>query len=176
MNFPIPNIINTTLAEAVNLGCDCVMLKYDGWPVSIVCANGAANIYSNFRFGYGNTPKSELLEQVYYTDPCDALLMGAKNRLSPTIWLYDCWYMQGQDVQNLPYRNRYVLARTNAKALDERFKVVPVLPISSAQELWREVVLDPDNIKGLVFRRSKDTAAGDLYVKRYYKETPEGLT
>lgn len=175
MNFPIPKIIDSTLAEATAAGCDCVMLKHDGWPISIVCANGTATIYSDFRFGYGHTPKAELLEQVYYTDPCDALFMGAKNRKNPTVWLYDCWYMQGQDVQNLPYRNRHVLARTNAKALDERFKVVQVLPIASAQELWREVVLDPDNVKGLVFRRSKDTAAGSLYVKRYYKEAPQDI-
>ncbi len=175
MNFPIPNIIDATLTEAIAAGCDSVMLKHDGWPVSIICANGAANIYSDFRFGTGYTPKAELLEQVYYTEPCDALLMGAKSRLSTTIWLYDCWYMRGQDVQNLPYRNRYVLARTNAKALDERFQVVQVLPIASAQELWREVMLDPDRIKGLVFRRSKDTAAGNLYVKRYYKEAPQDI-
>lgn len=174
MNFPIPKIIDSTLAEAIERGCDCVMLKHDGWPVSIICANGAANIYSDFHFGFGT--KRELLEQVYYTDPCDALFMGAKNRLRSTIWLYDCWYMKGQDVQNLPYRNRYVLARTNAKALDERFRVVEVLPITSAQELWREVAFDPENLKGLVFRRSKDTAAGELFVKRYYKETPEELT
>lgn len=171
MNFPRPHVIDSSLENAINLGCDCVMLKYDGFPVTINCATNHVNIFTHI-----HRDKSELLYTTQLIEPLDALLVGAKSPRTDTIWLYDTWWVKGQDVQNLPYRNRYVLTRTNAKALDERFKVVTVLPISSAQELWREVVLDPDNIKGLVFRRSKDTAAGDLYVKRYYKETPEGLT
>jgi hypothetical protein len=171
MNFPIPNVIDSTLQEAIDRGCDCVMLKMDGFPVSINCATHHLNVFSQIPF-----LEKELIYTTQLIEPLDALLIGAKSPRADTIWLYDTWWVKGQDVQNLPYRNRYVLTRTNAKALDERFKVVTVLPISSAQELWREVVLDPDNIKGLVFRRSKDTAAGDLYVKRYYKETPEGLT
>lgn len=171
MNFPIPNIIDSTLQNAIDVGCDCVMLKYDGFPVSINCATNQVNVFAQIHY-----LSKELIYTTQLIEPLDALLVGAKSPRADTIWLYDTWWVKGQDVQNLPYRNRYVLTRTNAKTLDERFKVITVLPISSAQELWREVVLDPTNLKGLVFRRSKDTAAGDLYVKRYYKETPEELT
>lgn len=171
MNFPIPNIIDSTLADAIAVGCDCVMLKYDGWPVTINCAAKTCNVISHWRFA-GTEP----LFTCQLIEPLDALLIGAKNPRSPRIYLYDCWWMAGQDVKDLPYRNRYVLTRTNAKSLDERFVVVQVYPIQAADQLWREVVMDPVNLKGLVFRRSKDRASDDLYVRRYYAEKPEGLT
>ena len=171
MNFPTPRIIDATLDEAKIAGCDCVMLKHDGFPVTINCAAQACNVIAHWRHA-----KPDALFTCQLVEPLDALLVGAKNPRTPVIYLYDCWWMNGQDVQPLPYRNRYVLTRTNAKALDERFMIVQVYPIQAAPQLWREVIMDPVNLKGLVFRRSKDTAAGDLYVKRYYAETPEALS
>lgn len=170
MNFPVPRIIDSTLAFAISEGCDCVMLKHDGFPVTINCAAQACNVIAHWAHA-----KPDALFTCQLIEPLDALLVGAKNPRTPLIYLYDCWWMEGQDVQNLPFRNRYVLTRTNAKKLDERFIIAHVAPIQAAHEMWKEVVMDPTNLKGLVFRRSKDTGAGDLFVKRYYKETPEEL-
>lgn len=177
MNFPIPRIVTCTLTEALAAGCDCVMLKYDGFPVTINCAAQCCNIIAYFGGPHDlkHPLDGELLDTTQLVEPLDALLIGAKNRANPIIHLYDCWWINGQDVQYSSYRERYVLTRMNARKLDERFVVVQVLPIQAAHELWRQVMLDPDNIKGLVFRRSKDTAAGDLYVRRYYKEMPTSL-
>lgn len=169
MNFPIPRIITCSLSDILATGCDCVMLKHDGFPVTINCAAQAANVIADF----GQT--RELVDTVQLIEPLDALFVGAKNRFNPVIYLYDCWWINGQDVQHATYRERYVLTRMNARKLDERFVVVQVLPIQAADELWRQVTADPDNLKGLVFRRSKDTAAGNLYVRRYYKESPTSL-
>jgi hypothetical protein len=169
VNFSIPRIIDCTLTEAIANGCDCVMLKHDGFPVTINCAAGACNIIADFG------DKREQIDTIQLIEPLDGLFVGAKSRFNPVIHLYDCWWINGQDVQHSSYRERYVLTRMNARKLDERFVVVQAVPIQAAHELWKQVIADPDRVKGLVFRRSKDTAAGDLYVKRYYKEKPEGL-
>lgn len=170
MNFPKPRIIDTTLQGAIEAGCDCVMLKHDGFPATLNCAANVCTIVAHW------TPwKEETIDHVQLIEPLDALLVGAKHRLDPVIHIHDCWWMRGQDVQHLSYRERYVLARTNCKSLDDRFRVVTVLPITQAETLWTEVIKNPQDVKGLVFRRSRDTAAGDLYVRRYYENQPWGL-
>lgn len=169
MNFPHPRIIDSSLSSALSAGCDCVMFKHDGFPVVINCAAHTANIFSHFR------EHNEKIDTVALTEPLDALLIGAKSPRTPVIYLYDTWWLNGTGCQQLSYRERYVLTRLNAKKLDERFVPVVVYPIQAAPELWKDVMKDPMNLKGLVFRRSKDTAAGDLFVKRFYAEAPEGL-
>ena len=173
MNFPVPKLTNATLDEAVAAGCDCVMLKHDGFPVTINCAAQSCNIISDFR----HEEKREVVEAITLIEPLDALLVGAKSRLAvrPYIYIYDCWWMLGQDVQHLSFRERYVLARTNVKSLDDRFKIVSVVPIAQAPTLWKEVMMDPETYKGLVFRRSRDTSVGELFIRRYYKESPTAL-
>lgn len=170
MNFPIPSIVDCTLSHAIASGCDSVMLKHDGYPVTINCAAGACNVFSDF----GQT--RDLVITTQLIEPLDALFIGAKSRFHPTIHLYDCWWINGQDIQHASYRERYVLTRMNARKLgDERFVCVQTHPLSSAEFLWAQVVADPVSYKGLVFRRSRDTAAGDLYVRRYYVEAPTSL-
>lgn len=171
MIFHTPRIIDSSLSHAISVGCDCVMLKHDGFPVTINCAAQQCNIIAEWPGA-----KRESIENIQLHEPLDALLVGARSRFTPVVHLYDCWWLNGQDVQMLTYRERYVLTRMSAKKLDERFVMVPALPIQAAHELWKDVVADPDSLKGLVFRRSKDTSVGDVYVKRYYKEMPEELT
>lgn len=175
MNFPTPRILNSTYADAITVGCDCVMLKHAGWPVSINVARGVGNIYSEFE--YHLTGKRDLIGQVVPVEPIDALMIGAKN-LGPDVthvYLYDTWWMDGQDIQHLTYRERFVLTRCNAKRFDARFEPVMAMPIAGAKSLWRHVMENPVEYKGLIYRRSKDTAAGELYVTRYYENAPYEL-
>lgn len=175
MNFPTPHIVDATLASATAAGCDCVMLKHVGWPVSINVSKGVGNIYSDFE--YHLTGKREVIATVTPIEPIDALMIGAKN-LGPTlehVYLHDTWWMDGQDIQHLTYRERFVLTRCNAKRFDDRFEPIWAMPISAAPALWRKVMESPEKFNGLIFRRSKDTAAGKLYVCRYYAAQPRGI-
>lgn len=167
MKFPVPKLhVITSSAEAIDAGCDCVMLKFDGFPVTINCTGDGCAIYTDFHF----KECQELIDRTQTIEPLTALLVGAKNRFNPVIYLYDTWWMDGVDLQRETYRSRYIMTRANAKRLDERFQVVTVLPIDAARNLWRDVM--QEGYKGLVFRRSKDTAAGDLFIMRYYTESP----
>lgn len=172
MNFPTPRIIDSTLTSAVAAGCDCVMLKHCGFPISINCGSGVGNVYTAFKFGY---PNPELLETFTYIEPISALLVGSKDPFNNNIHISDLWWINGNDLQKMTYRERYFMMRLNIRNLDERFKIVLTHPIAKAHELWTQVIKDPTLYKGLVFRKSKDTAAGTLYVRRYYPEAPTGL-
>lgn len=177
MNFPIP-LIHTidTSQQAIDAGCDCVMIKFDGWPVLINCIGTEGHVLSALDDAHRvihKTPslqRLESLDHIVTLEPLSALFVGAKNRTNPVIYLYDTWWMDDQDVQDQSYRSRYVLTRTNAKKLDERFQVVAVAPVAAARVMWQDVV--KHGYKGLVFRRSKDNAAGELYVMRHYEEMP----
>ena len=176
MNFPTPRIVDATLATALTAGCDCVMLKHAGWPIAINVAQGVGNIYSNLGRYLDNGDRN-VIASVTPIEPLDALMVGAKN-LGPElthVYLHDTWWMDGQDIQHLTYRERFVLTRCNAKRFDDRFEPIWAMPISAAPALWRKVMENPEKFKGLIFRRSKDTAAGELYVRRYYPQAPEEL-
>lgn len=174
MNFPIPRITRATLTTATDAGCDCVMLKHCGFPISVNCAQGTGNVYADFRFGVEQ--KRELIESFTYIEPFNALLVGAKDPFTKDIHMTDLWWIDGKDLRAMTYRDRYYMMRLNLKGLDERFKLVLTYPLSRAHDLWQQVVADPVRYKGLVFRRSKDTSAGELFVCNYYAEAPGGLT
>lgn len=169
MRLPRPQLIDSTWEKAKSqYNCDCVMLKYDGFPVVVNVAGTTCNIFANWL----HRPQ-ELIESLLLTDSGSALLIGAKAVHTPSIYLYDTWGSDGQSCLNLPFRERYVMTRIHAKILkDPRFQLVPVFPIAKAPDLWLEVMQDPVNLKGLVYRNSKDTAEGTLYTHRYYREAP----
>ena len=187
MNLPIPTIIHSTLAQAQEAGCDCVMPRYDGWPVLINCIGEGCNILSTVTdkgpmratvpLSYRDLSRLETLDKTSPSEPLSALFIGSRMRSNPMIYIYDMWWFDNQDIQKHSYRERYALARVNIRKLDERFKMIPVLPLGPvvAQALWADVAKDPDNLKGIVCRRSKDPAAGELYVIPYYKEMPKAL-
>lgn len=166
MNFPTPKILDATLEQAIAHGCDCVQFKYSGWPVTINCVRGACNVFAELG-------TRELLDTFTAIEPLDALFVGARLRGGPTTYLYDTWWLNGVNLQNYSYRERYALTRTNARLVDEKLQIVTVYPISKASEIWRDI--PRLGHKGLVFRRSRDTAAGELYVTRYYVESPSEL-
>jgi hypothetical protein len=189
MNFPVPRIIRSTLAEAVAAGCDCVMLRHDGWPILVNCVGEGCNILSAATdFGplhqalrhlsYRDINHLEHLEKTAPLEPLSALFVGAKPRGTgpiTSVHIYDMWWFDDQDIQMHSYRERYALARSNIRKLDSRFKMVTVQPIGIAPQLWTTVANDPEQYKGLVCRRSKDAAGGELYTIPYYKEAPGGL-
>lgn len=169
MNFPKPRRIDiTTIAQAVDAGCDCVMLKHDGWPVLINCLGDEATVLSAL-----DVSTQERIDKLVPREALTALFVGAKSITNPVIYLYDTWWMNGQDVQKLTYRERYALTRLNYKKLDERFQMVTVYPIQAAKALWDDCVRG--GYKGLVFRRSRDTSAGELYTIPHYAEMPREL-
>lgn len=185
MNLPVPTITHVTLEQAVAAGCDCVMLKHDGWPVLINCIGEGCTILSAVTqngvlrstapMSYKDIKRLEELDKTSPVEPLSALFVGARSRVTPMIYIYDMWWFDNQDIQMHAYRERYALARSNIRKLDERFKMVTVAPIQAAQTMWSDVAKDSDNLKGLVCRRSKDPAAGELYVIPYYKESPQAL-
>ena len=177
MNFPIPEIVDIdTLAQAEAAGCDCVMLKFDGWPVLINCIGTEGHVLSHMRHEQRKSIEHlEVLDNIVVIEPLTALFVGAKVQTNPVIYLYDTWWMDGQDVKHLTYRERYVLTRMNVKKLDERFQMVTVLPVQAAKTLWMDVITDPVHYKGLVFRHSKDAAGAKVYVIRHYAESPREL-
>lgn len=185
MNLPIPTVIAATLSSALTDGCDCVMPLHDGWPILVNCIGDGCNILSALTkdgpiratapMSYKDLSRLEMLDHTSPTEPLSALFVGARSRTSPIIHIYDMWWFDDNDIQQHSYRERFALARMNIRKLDERFKMVTVSPIQAAHAMWSDVAKDPENFKGIVCRRSKDNAAGELYTIRYYKEEPRGL-
>lgn len=173
MNFPHPQTHKiTTLTTALEAGCDTVMPRHIGWPVMINCLGDKCQVFSDARF----SDTQEMLYDLQPREPVTALFVGAKplGTLDQyPIIVYDVWWLDGIPTKDLAFRQRYRLARTVCERLDERFKPVTIAPILSAETLWRQIPMF--GWTGLVFRRSKDTAAGELYVLSYYPETPGAL-
>lgn len=185
MNLPIPKIIDATLSSALAAGCDCVMPKLDGWPILVNCIGDGCNILSALPapgesrpggiLSYKDVSTLERLDESVLREPLSALFVGARSRFTPVIHIFDMWWFDNQDIQMHSYRERYALARSNVRKLDERFKMITVSPIQAATSLWSDIARDTETFKGLVCRRSKDSAAGELYVIRYYPEEPRAL-
>lgn len=172
MKFPRPSIVQSTLAEALDAGFDTVMFRHDGWPIVINSGGDVSVLYSDFLH---TGTKSDYLDSIPNLEPLSALLVGARSRHLPIIHVYDIWWLDGTKLTELSFRQRHMLVRTTAKRLDPRFQPVVPHPIANAHILWRAVVKDPENFKGLVCRHSQDTAAGELRVIPYYKENPTEL-
>lgn len=173
MQFPTPKIHTiTTIAEAVDAGCDCVSIKFDGWPIAINSVGTEAFIYSDLSF----KDAREQISRFTPIEPCSALYVGARKRgdLTPTNYLYDLWWTDEVTLTKESYRSRYIIMRREAKKLGPGFEVVHPMPLASAHDLWKQCLLNGH--KGLVFRRSRDASAGDLYVIRAYAELPRELT
>lgn len=173
MNFPTPTIHTiTTLDDAVTAGCDCVSLKHDGWPIAINAVGTEAFIYSDLNF---NKVVREQIDRFTPIEPCSALYVGARKKtdLAPVNYLYDLWWTDEVTLTKESYRSRYIIMRREVKKLGPGFEVVHPQPLSDAHALWAECMMHGH--KGLVFRRSRDQSAGDLYVIRHYAEMPRAL-
>lgn len=167
MKFPRPIIHQiSTYTEAIATGCDTVMPRLDGWPVVINCLGNHCQVFTDFK--YDKT--QECLYDIEYREPLTGLFVGARDRVADTITIYDTWWLNGLSTQNFTFRERYLLAKVNASKLDPRFRMVTIAPITSAELFWRQCA--PNGWKGLVFRRSKDNAGGELYMLPYYVEIP----
>jgi len=168
MKFPRPQVhLINTLSDAFRVGCDTVMPRLDGWPVVINCIGDRCQVFTDFQF----TEAQEHLFDVEYRSPITGLFVGARDRNADTVTIYDTWWLNGLSTQAFTFRERYLLAKVNLQKLDPRFRIVTVAPITNAELLWGQCAIN--GWKGLVFRRSKDTAAGELFALPYYVEAPQ---
>lgn len=160
--------INSTLADAVAAGCDCVQPKLngrfcrivaDGTTVSALYRDEGEVLYT----GDANGADCTLLAD-YFGPP-----WGQTNY---EIVVWDCVGVGDDPLLEYEYRHRYAFAAHFVKLLGSPFVTVPNFPITHAALLWNS--LGP-NTCGLVYRKSTVANDDPVRVARKYKEMPGGL-
>lgn len=167
----VKTITINSLQEALDVGCDCVMFKHAGTPVRVDCYGKEVKVVTS----YEGTPEVETFSSI---SDVTALFIGTRRRHNDdfTIFIHDCWSYETRSLTSLTYRERYQILRKNLSLVDSRLFITEVWPINHAQECWRVVSNGGyPTYNGLVFRRSKDQALGELYVRRFYPEFPQAL-
>lgn len=153
--------IDCTIDEARAAGCDCVQLKYDGWWSRIVIRAGTAMFFSRTERMY----KTIAIKDTSLT--CTLIgehMHGTQWSQHPTrlgqTFIFDCWAWDGQEYEDIPYVDRYRIARAALNHLQgEGFTLAANYPIGASEYLWNN---EPD-FEGLVFRHSGSEASAPLY-------------
>jgi hypothetical protein len=159
------NYKDATLQDATRYGCDVFQLKYDGWWSRNEIRLGVGTVYSDTnreltKFGF-HTPANPLT-----TDLIGELMHGTnwaqKEQLKGKCFLFDIWHLNGEDLEAMPYRDRYSLLKTVTPFLPPQFIRVPNFPISQFASIWQTFVTDGD-YEGVVFRKSQGKVGDTLY-------------
>ncbi len=149
---PLQTYVVKTHAEAIAAGCDIVQHKYRG----------------DFKqYNPGGSNDVILLGNVF---------AGEKWEGTPvfdTMYVWDCTHFNGNDIRNLPYRERWAIIRAACGELGGKFRPITNQPIANAWNSWLKV--DGDSMCGLIYRNSRSTFTLDVYHTRWYKELPGGL-
>lgn len=161
--------LESTLAEALAAGCDCVQIKYEGIFAQYHPVTG------NLTLKGDGTPRS-------YAAPAAgvrATLIGSYAPLTNSLVIFDCWAVEEPpenlvDLRREGYRTRYMAARLQIKLLISPPPLVQNLPIAEAGRLWTTLP-DVPGARGLVFRRSKDPVGAVVRLTKWYPEVPRGL-
>lgn len=161
---------DSTYAQAVAAGCNLVQAKATGEPCRIRISGGKAKVT-----GYNGAPR--IAFDVENTS-MNCVLYGAifaKGRFpNPFILIIDCFIVDGQDVTDQTYRERFAHAKSQlAFTSHPMLRLVSNYPIEQAASLWEH--LDPVYSNGLVYRRSTDKIDAILLISRKYPEMPGGL-
>lgn len=167
MNIPELKVVVGTLADAYDAGCDTVQLKHPGGPVTLDCVDGRVNISWRHKF------ENAFIMQLNADEHFNGVFLATKT-VQDIYMVHDCIEMNGVDLKQEPYRVRYVQCKANVTRLGPMFCLVPSHPIIQAGHLWRTEVV-PNDLNGLVCRRSMDDVWGTLWVMRHYKEAPGEL-
>lgn len=168
--------LDSTLTDAINAGCDCVQYKHDGSWAKFFIKNGVVTVQHRYLAApkeIGSTHDKSI----------DCILVGAYRDVTNRPWVFDCWQVRNEagemvDIRKERYRSRYVAARIQCKLVnDGLLPIVVSYPIAHAEQMWSRIATHTDgDIKGLVFRNSRDPAGVPLRCARWYAEMPRGLT
>lgn len=158
---------DATLAEAKAAGCDTVQIKYQGLWTRNEISKGLYRAYSHLvdTIVHFNIPSN-----------VDVTLIG--NRFSSdlsTLWVFDCWSIDNNNVKEYSYRDRYALAHAAIQEINlPIIKLVKNYPIQHAYSVWNDLT-NPEVSCGIVFRKSSDLWNGEILLQRKYQEIPCGL-
>lgn len=162
--------IDSTYADAVSAGCNIVQAKAKGEPCRVRISGGKGKV-----MGYNSETRLTLDVE---NPALDCVLYGAlfAKGLFPHsfILLIDCFVVNGEDLSEKGYRDRFAHLRDQASQTSHpMFKLVANYPIDQAAGLWDKLDLTYSN--GLVYRKSTDPVEAPLYISRKYPAVPGGL-
>jgi len=158
------NYKDGTYQDAVRNGCDMFQLKYDGWWARNEIRSGVGAVFSETnrelsKFAF-STPTNPLT-----CDLIGELMHGTnwaqKEELKGKQFLYDIWHLNGQDLEDVSYRDRYALLKTVMPFLPPGFIRVPNFPIANFENIWKTFVVD-GGYEGVVFRKTNDKVGATL--------------
>lgn len=157
--------IETSLDEAIRLGCDTCQFKHDGMFATYRVWKNSITPFNVF-----NQP-----EDIPLSVPFDgeAILVGTYHPNTKERWVFDIRSSGPVALTHEAYRSRYVLLRAITLGLAGAVTITPVHPIGMAREMWQKMALG--GAKGLVFRDSKSTEMEKVYGARWYAEAPRSL-
>lgn len=171
----------STLADAVQAGCNCVQRKYDGQWVRIEASKGTLRLYDprglRLDHGFVETFGDRIPDAVCGTFIGNLLLDHSR------IVLWDCWAVCNGDelrvsyqpVEDLAYKERYALLVNQARVLVTGrvpFSVIANHPITMSSVIWTD---EAPHTCGLVFRKTTDPVNAGLRIVRRYTEIPGAL-
>lgn len=164
--------VESTLREAIDAGCDCAQIKYDGIFAQFATAHG------EFSAVTGEKRDPDRYNSI--SDGITCTLIGCYLPTIPRFFVHDCWLVEEPegnvvDLRHEGYRTRYVAARLQVLLLKGPFQLVQNHPIGHAPSLWESLGEVP-HAKGIVFRRSTDQVGVQLRCVRWYPELPKDLT
>jgi hypothetical protein len=166
----LQRLIDSSLADAIKAGCDCVQIKHDGIQSQFCVGDGIMNVINRFH----HLP-AEVHTLKGFDPSMKCTLIGTHAPTANRFLVYDCLLVVRDDrivdLRKEPYRTRYVAAKIQCKLLGEHFHLVVNHAIGNAPALWKTLPYVPDG-KGLIFRNSRDPAEVALRCKRYYSDRP----
>lgn len=156
---------DSTYQEALAFGCDMLQLKYDGWWARNELRAGVGAVFTD--------TNRELTKFAFRTpaNPVTADLIGElmhgtnwaqKEELKGKQFIYDIWHLNGDDLENFPYRERYALLKTVLPFLPATFIRVPNFPINRFEDIWKLFVVE-GGYEGVVFRKSLATVGQTVF-------------
>lgn len=158
--IPVQQYKDASYEEAVAKGFDILQLKYDGWNARIEIHYGWVTWYSKTDRKYHQIcyPDAELHAVLYGEHMFGTQWSGKAGREGLT-YCFDLAIVNGNDLKDLSYRERYSLLRGLQNRLPEKFQVIPTYPIHRYAELWDANVKTGD-FEGVVFRQKTAPLAG----------------
>lgn len=161
------------IIAARSFGCDLVQLKYDGWWDRIVIENGWVRHFSRTARMF---KEHQLADTTVKCVLIGEHMQGTQwsqqpGRLGRT-YLFDAWSWNDTDLTDMPYRDRYRIARLAPSFLPSTYEAIQCYKIDEAPVLWNQHV-ETNQFEGLVFRRSPDPVSASVY--RHKKTFTEDL-
>jgi ATP-dependent DNA ligase len=147
---------DSSYAEAIKHGCDTVQLKYDGWWCRMEIINGEWKLYSRteryissgvFRYGCSGTFIGEYMFGTNWAQ--DPERRG-------NLYVFDCLALNGVNLVNASYRDRYCLLQSQKHYFPEWLRLVENFKISDRDAVWNLHVEPVQGFEGLVYRRVQD--------------------